>query len=1545
MSLLGTINPNVNPARGVESHEVHENVNEGAAATSASAVNEGTSELGHHHHHQHTTHDEEKLMAESGLSTPAPDSRGRWSRHTTFSSAETALEKEEGDKGDEDNESEEVAAEEIHRLAQQLTRQSTRLSTTGENTFLEVKEDSTLNPASPNFKSKHWMKNLLALSSRDPERYPRREAGVSFQNLSVHGFGSPTDYQKDVFNSVLQIGALVRKLTGTGKQKIQILRDFDGLVRNGEMLVVLGRPGSGCSTFLKTLAGEMNGIYMDEASQLNYQGISAKQMRKQFKGEAIYTAETDVHFPQLTVGDTLKFAALSRCPRNRFPGVTKEQYALHMRDAVMAMLGLSHTINTKVGNDFVRGVSGGERKRVSIAEATLCGSPLQCWDNSTRGLDSANALEFCKTLNLMTKYAGATVAVAIYQASQSAYDVFDKVTVLYEGRQIYFGPTNEAKAFFTNMGFDCPDRQTTADFLTSLTSPAERIVKPGYEGKVPQTPDEFAAAWKNSEAHAKLLREIAEYNQQYAIGGESLGKFIESRKAMQSKNQRVKSPYTISLYEQVKLCLIRGFQRLQGDASLTISQLVGNFIMALIIGSVFYNLKDETDSFYSRGALLFFAVLLNAFSSALEILTLYAQRPIVEKQSRYAMYHPFAEAIASMLTDMPYKIGNAIIFNLTLYFMTNLRRTPGAFFVFLLFSFVTTLTMSMLFRTIAASSRTLSQALVPAAILILGLVIYTGFTIPTTYMLGWSRWMNYINPIAYGFESLMVNEFHNRQFPCSEDGYVPSGNGYDSLPLVNKICSTVGAVSGQKTVDGDRYLALSFDYYNSHKWRNLGIMFAFMIFLMGTYLLATEYISEAKSKGEVLLFRRGHASSPAAKDVESSRQFASPEKAEQSSGQQQSAAIQRQTAIFQWQDVCYDIKIKGEPRRILDHVDGWVKPGTCTALMGVSGAGKTTLLDVLATRVTMGVVTGEMLVDGRPRDQSFQRKTGYVQQQDLHLHTTTVREALRFSAILRQPAHVSRQEKLDYVEEVIKLLDMEEYADAVVGVPGEGLNVEQRKRLTIGVELAAKPQLLLFLDEPTSGLDSQTSWSILDLIDTLTKHGQAILCTIHQPSAMLFQRFDRLLFLARGGKTVYFGDIGDKSSTLASYFERNGAPKLPADANPAEWMLEVIGAAPGSHSDIDWPAVWRDSPEHTAVLDHLSELKSTLSQKPLDTNQADPGSYNEFAAPFTVQLWECLLRVFSQYWRTPVYIYSKICLCALTALYIGFSFFHAKNTSQGLQNQMFSIFMLMTIFGNLVQQILPNFCTQRSLYEARERPSKSYSWKAFMAANIIVELPWNALMSVIIYVCWYYPIGLYRNAEPTDAVHERGALMWLLILSFLLFTSTFAHMIIAGIELAETGGNLANLLFSLCLVFCGVLATPQQLPGFWIFMYRVSPFTYLVSAMLSTGVSGTTAICDSSEYLHFDPPANSTCLDYMQSYISSAGGYLQNDDATSNCAFCTISDTDTFLAAVSSHYSDAWRNFGLMWVYIVFNIFAAVGIYWLARVPKAKKTKKTEASS
>jgi ATP-binding cassette, subfamily G (WHITE), member 2, PDR len=199
--------------------------------------------------------------------------------------------------------------------------------------------------------------------------------------------------------------------------------------------------------------------------------------------------------------------------------------------------------------------------------------------------------------------------------------------------------------------------------------------------------------------------------------------------------------------------------------------------------------------------------------------------------------------------------------------------------------------------------------------------------------------------------------------------------------------------------------------------------------------------------------------------------------------------------------------------------------------------------------------------------------------------------------------------------------------------------------------------------------------------------------------------------------------------------------------------------------------------------------------------------------------------------------------------------------------------------------------------------------------------------------------GLYKNAIPANQVTERGALMFLLIWAFLLFTSTFTDMVVAGIESAETAGNVAQLMFSLCLIFNGVLASPTVLPGFWIFMYRISPFTYLVDGMLSVGLANTRVQCADIEYLHFNPPSGLTCSQYLGTYISLAGGYLSDASAnsTSDCQFCTVADTNTFLSALSSSYGKRWQNFGLMWVYIVFNVFGAVGLYWLARVPRKRK--------
>lgn len=137
---------------------------------------------------------------------------------------------------------------------------------------------------------------------------------------------------------------------------------------------------------------------------------------------------------------------------------------------------------------------------------------------------------------------------------------------------------------------------------------------------------------------------------------------------------------------------------------------------------------------------------------------MWAQRPIVEKQSRYAFYHPFVESVASILADLPAKIITSLLFNLTLYFMTNLRRTAGAFFIFYLFTFTCLITMSMFFRMVGSVSRTMAQTMAPVAIFLVNYMIYTGFVIPVRYMHPWLRWIRYIDPVSYAFESLMINE-------------------------------------------------------------------------------------------------------------------------------------------------------------------------------------------------------------------------------------------------------------------------------------------------------------------------------------------------------------------------------------------------------------------------------------------------------------------------------------------------------------------------------------------------------------------------------------------------------------------------------------------------------------------------------------------------------------------------------------------------------------------------------------------------------------------
>jgi len=349
-------------------------------------------------------------------------------------------------------------------------------------------------------------------------------------------------------------------------------------------------------------------------------------------------------------------------------------------------------------------------------------------------------------------------------------------------------------------------------------------------------------------------------------------------------------------------------------------------------------------------------------------------------------------------------------------------------------------------------------------------------------------------------------------------------------------------------------------------------------------------------------------------------------------------------------------------------------------------------VDVLASRKNIGVISGEKLIDGMPPGTDFQRGTSYAEQLDVvstsnkmhneriifnlwfqHESQTSVREALRFSADLRQPYSTPQAEKYAYVEEIIALLEMEDIADAIIGDQEAGLAVEQRKRVTIGVELAAKPELLLFLDEPTSGLDSQSAFNIVRFLRKLAAAGQAILCTIHQPNASLFENFDRLLLLQKGGETVYFGDIGSDANVLIDYFHKYGA-ECPSDANPAEWMLDAIGAGQTPRiGDRDWGEIWRDSDELAATKAEITRIKSersaTVGSQP--QNEA-----KEYATPLWHQIKVVQKRTHKAFWRSPNYGFTRLFNHVAIALLTGLMFLQLDDSRSSLQYRVFVIFQV-----------------------------------------------------------------------------------------------------------------------------------------------------------------------------------------------------------------------------------------------------------------------------
>ncbi|KIP01968.1 hypothetical protein PHLGIDRAFT_130987 [Phlebiopsis gigantea 11061_1 CR5-6] len=1406
----------------------------------------------------------------------------------------------------------------VHQLGRTLSQMSQDPAATRRGRSEAASSIETVVNNDEKFSLEKVLKDRLQKGSEAGLR--RRELGVSFEDLRVVGLGASATYQPTL-GSLLNPKTIVESIQGIRHPATRdILSGFYGVVRPGEMLLVLGRPGAGCTTFLRNLANQ-RGEYYSVEGEVHYDSFTPEEVKKFYRGDVQYSPEDDVHFPTMTVGQTLEFAARTRTPSTRLPGMTRDEHVKMEVDIATTVFGLRHVRDTLVGDASIRGVSGGEKKRVSISEALVSRSIINSWDNSTRGLDASTALEFVQALRIATDLVRMTTIVSIYQAGENLYSLFDKVCVINEGKMAYFGPADKARQYFIDMGYEPANRQTTPDFLVSVTDPGGRILRPGFEARAPRTAAEMVEYYDRSQISQDNREDIRSYKSEFVANEHRLSLYKDSHKAEHAKTAHPKSPYIISIPMQARALITRRVQILRGGVALQIVTLLTFVIQAVIIGTVFLRLPDATSAYFSRGGVIFFSILFAALTAQAEIPALFSQRPIVLRQSRVAMYYPFIEALAYTLVDLPISFITLVIFCITTYFIVGLQQSAGQFFIFLLVVYTMTVTMRSWFRALAAAFKAPAPAQTVSGVAILVLVLYTGYTIPQPSMIGALRWITYINPIRYGFEALLTNEFNTLDGECS--ALIPQGPGYENITLANQVCTTVGSVSGQATVNGSRYLALSFRYSHTHLWRNFGIVVAFCIFFIFCYLAFSQINTGASSESSVTLFKRGTKGAAAVEEDGGADEEKQAAADAPRAGAATKAKADEETLtpkmkdVFSWHHLEYTVPVGGgKTRRLLDDVTGFVAPGKLTALMGESGAGKTTLLNVLAGRTSSGVITGDKFVNGHAPPRDFQSQTGYCQQMDTHLPTNTVREALLFSAKMRQPKDVPDAEKEAYVEQCLKMCGLEAYADAVVG----SLNVENRKRTTIGVELAAKPRLLLFLDEPTSGLDSQSAWAIMAFLRDLSDKGLSILCTIHQPSAELFQVFDRLLLLRKGGQTVYFGDIGPNSHTMIDYFERNGAAKCGPLENPAEYILTVIGAGATATSEYDWHDKWTGSQEAADLQQEIERLHAEGRARPAVQETYE----SEFATGWTYQVAQLLKRDCEAHWRDPTYLFAKLALNIVAGLFIGFTFFKAKDTLQGSQNKLFALFMATIISVPLANQLQVPFIDMRNVYEIRERPSRMYSWTALVTSQIIAEVPWNILGATLFFICWYWTVGF-----PTS----RGGYTFLVysIINPIYYT-TIGQAVAAMAPNPEIAALLFSFVFSFVITFNGVVQ-PFRALGWWRWMYRLSPYTYLIEGLLGQAIGRQTINCADIELVQVEPPAGETCGAFLDPFIAASGGYLTNPDATSACNYCAFRTTDQFLASsFNIEWDHRWRNVGLLCAFILFNIAATYALTYLFRI-------------
>ncbi|CAL4948796.1 unnamed protein product [Urochloa decumbens] len=1265
---------------------------------------------------------------------------------------------------------------------------------------------------------------------------------VRFENLEaeaevrVGSSGLPT-----VLNSIVNTveeAANALHLLPSRKRTMPILHDVSGIIKPRRMTLLLGPPGSGKTTLLLALAGRLDKD-LKVTGKVTYNGHEMTEFVPE--RTAAYISQHDLHIGEMTVRETLAFSARCQGVGSRFDMLTElsrrekaanikpdadidafmkasamgGQEANVVTDYILKILGLEICADTMVGDEMLRGISGGQRKRVTTGEMLVGPARALFMDEISTGLDSSTTFQIVNSLRQSIHILGGTAVISLLQPAPETYNLFDDILLLSDGQVVYQGPREEVLEFFESMGFRCPERKGVADFLQEVTSKKDQKQYWARRDEpyrfVPVK--EFATAFKSFHTGRAIANELA----------------VPFDKSKSHPAALTTTRYGVSGKELLKANIDREILLMKRNSFVYMFRTFQLMLMSIIAMTLFFRTKMKHDTVTDGGlymGALFFGVLMIMFNGFSELALTVFKLPVFFKQRDLLFFPAWSYTIPSWILKIPITFMEVGGYVFLTYYVIGFDPNVGRFFKQYLLLLAVNQMAAALFRFIGGAARNMIVANVFASFMLLVVMVLGGFILVREKIKKWWIWGYWISPLMYAQNAISVNEM--------------LGHSWNRILNSTASNETLGV-----QVLKSRGVFTEAKWY----WIGFGAMVGFTILFNALFTLALTYLKpygnsrpsvseeelkekHANMKGEVLdgndlVSASSHRSAGIYTETDSAIV------------EDDSAATKRGMILpfvplsLTFDNIRYSVDMPQEMKaqgvqedrlELLKGVSGSFRPGVLTALMGVSGAGKTTLMDVLAGRKTGGYIEGDIGISGYPKKQeTFARISGYCEQNDIHSPQVTVYESLLFSAWLRLPKDVDSNTRKIFIEEVMELVELKPLRDSLVGLPGvNGLSTEQRKRLTIAVELVANPSII-FMDEPTSGLDARAAAIVMRTVRNTVDTGRTVVCTIHQPSIDIFEAFDELFLMKRGGEEIYAGPLGHHSSKLIKYFEGiQGVSKIKDGYNPATWMLEVTTVSQEQILGVDFSEIYKNSELYQRNKALIKEL-----------SQPVPGSSDlhfptKYARSSITQCMACLWKQNLSYWRNPPYNTVRFFFTTIIALLLGTIFWDLGGkvkTSQDLLNAMGSMYSAVLFIGVMnCTSVQPVVAVERTVFY-RERAAGMYSAFPYAFGQVVIELPYALAQDILYGVIVYSMIGFEWTA---------AKFFWYLFFGyFTLLYFTFYGMMAVGLTPNyHIAAIVSSAFYGIWNLFSGFIIPRPRVPIWWRWYCWICPVAWTLYGLV-----------------------------------------------------------------------------------------------------------------